>query len=269
MLAWFGHSTLDDESVELFLRYNSPMSVIAPARLVLRVSRRQRIGVAFAIIISIAAFLVTPASPIGFGKLAPGKELLGILFFAGTFGTFALLGIWALIFQLRHRLVIDEQVIAIRNWFGSKSMNLATIETATWTYTPYIKSLVLSDGQQRLKIVIENYSRANRVRLIEKLRQLIPDARKIGWERIDRLYLRPPTPGANRRLIWMIARACVVGAGCNVLIIVALRVFYPYWTESTSRLLFVTLVASLAFPLILGILAAGNWLLTALTGEDG
>jgi hypothetical protein len=106
--------------------------------------------------------------------------------FHGVFWSgWVLLCIWGLIESYRETFVLSPSKIIHRRVITSTSVSLADVRSITWQLPPKRLAIVVRDDTQKLRIDLSNFSLADRLRIIEYVREACPESVHEGWAEFD------------------------------------------------------------------------------------
>ncbi|MBN2024270.1 MAG: hypothetical protein JW809_15915 [Pirellulales bacterium] len=203
-------------------------------------------GAAFFLFMGVASTLFAALNADGSFR-HPG--LAALLF--GVFWSFLfLLGVWTLLVYYRYRLFTNDHAIRQIGVIRDDHVELDWVDELQWRRVPVGGSVRVSGVFGVVKIELNNFSSADRERLISYLRGAVAETRQTGWDEFRALFSDSPEKRRRRQrvrvllFLVLVAHAvafAVVGAlGRDVKYLVlsvinALAAAYLFWELRRAR----------------------------------
>jgi hypothetical protein len=164
----------------------------------------------------------------GFLFPAPSlKDPVGFLAFAGTVSACALVGsAWLAQAYLRHRLAITPEFVRLTNTFGAREVRLASVDRVVWKTAFKSSSVILHEGDIRLKISFNNYEGHDLPEMIHLLHMAVAGRREEGWDEFEPRWspqLQKMTRAEARRMLRFVVIAWGIGVPIMYAALVCLK----------------------------------------------
>ena len=116
-----------------------------------------------------------------FDETGKVKVVALVLMSLGVWGTMFILSIYGWIACYVERLTIDGTQISFRSMLQSHQFDVSELESVKWSILPRSGCIVFRCPDRKSRLYFSNYSREDRLKIIETLQDLVPESIQEGW----------------------------------------------------------------------------------------